>query len=419
MSARPGRKLVCPYRSRGPLKGDNSVCSTRPSWSTIHPNEDQNGAELSGCEMIHIQHVVLSLRPGGLENGVVNLINRLDPGEFLSSVCCLKEAGEFASRLAPSKTVVHEMGWRGGNDPLLVLRMARLFRQTRPDIVHTRNAEAFFYGFLAGKLAGVPAIVHSEHGRTFDDRGIRFVVQRVLSNFTAAIGAVSEQLKRDLIHHIGIPGERIAILHNGVDLDRFSSLESKETLRRDLGFSTNDLVVGSVGRLVAVKNYPLLLRAVASLGDERVRLLLVGDGPERGSLEELANSLGLGRRVTFLGHRNDIPSLLSTMDVFVLPSFSEGMSNTLLEAMASGIATIASDVGGNSEIIRNGQDGFLFPNDDQEALRLLLVRMLEDSVARGRVAAAGRDRVAREFSMNAMVARYQAMYRKAMAFRRC
>jgi sugar transferase (PEP-CTERM/EpsH1 system associated) len=368
--------------------------------------------------MINVQHVVLSLRPGGLENGVVNLINRLDPNEFKSSVCCLKEAGEFALRLENERTCVFEMGWSGGNDLRLLFRMVSLFRRTKPDIVHTRNAEAFFYGFLAAKIAGVRTIVHSEHGRTFDDRGIRFLAQRVLSRYTAAIGSVSEQLKRDLTSHIGIPAERIDVLHNGVDFDRFSNSTANASLRNQLHFSPDDLVIGSVGRLAPVKNYPLLLRAVASLDHDRVRLLLVGDGPERSRLEELARSLGVETRVRFLGHREDIPDLLGIMDAFVLPSFSEGMSNTLLEAMASGVACIASNVGGNSEIVRHGLDGLLFASGDEAALHSALSRLVDDAGMRSGMAAAGRARVAGEFSMEAMVERYESMYRKALAFRR-
>ncbi len=216
-----------------------------------------------------VAHVLLSLEPGGLENGVVNVVNRLDAGQFRSQVCCLKRAGEFAGRLQ-GPVGVHALGWHGGNDPKLLFRLAGLFRRLRPDIVHTRNAEAFFYGFLAAKLAGVPAIVHSEHGRTFDDRPLRFLAQRVLSRGAAAIFAVSEQLKRDLVTHVGIPASRIDVLYNGVDLGRFDASQ-RDRVRGELGIGANELVVGSVGRLVPVKNYPLLLRAVHRLGAGQCR----------------------------------------------------------------------------------------------------------------------------------------------------
>lgn len=361
--------------------------------------------------MIHIHHVVLSLQPGGLENGVVNVVNGLDPASFRSSVCCLKEGGAFAARLADQDVPVEVMGWRGGNDPKLPFKLARVFRKSRPDIVHTRNAEAFFYGFLAAKLAGVKHIVHSEHGRTFDDNPLRFTVQKLFSRYIDTTVSVSAQLKADLTRHIGIGAEHIQVLYNGVDFSHFAPSATREATRREFGFSADDLIVGSVGRLVSVKNYPLLLRAVRSAGIDRLKVLLVGDGPERGHLESLARELGLGEQVRFAGHRNDVSSLLGTMDMFVLPSISEGMSNTLLEAMAVGIACIASDVGGNREIIGHGLGGLLFESGDEATLTEHLRRLAADCDERLAIADAGRNRVLGAFSMDAMIARYESMYR--------
>ena len=358
---------------------------------------------------LHIQHVLLSLEPGGLENGVVNVVNRLDSGRFRSSVCCLKRAGEFAARFAAGKVAIHEMGSPGGRDLLLPFRLARLFRRTATDIVHTRNVEAFFYGFLGAKLAGVRSIVHSEHGRTFDDRPLRLRAQRVLSGYTDAIFAVSEQLKRDLVAQVGIPADCIDVLYNGVDVSRFAPSQ-REPLRAALGLGAATLLVGSVGRLAPVKNYPLLLRAVRGLAREDVAVVLVGDGPERGALEAEARALGLGGRVHILGHREDVAALLGAMDVFVLPSVSEGMSNTLLEAMAAGAAVAASNVGGNPEIVRDGVNGLLFESGDEPGLRDKLQLLLGDPALRARLAHAARARVLRDFAIEAMISRYERLY---------
>jgi sugar transferase (PEP-CTERM/EpsH1 system associated) len=362
---------------------------------------------------IHIQHVLLSLQPGGLENGVVNVVNRLSSDRFRSSICCLKQAGEFLPRVNPS-ILVHEMGWRGGNDPWLPFRLARLFRETRPDVVHTRNAESFYYGFLGAKLAGVKSIVHSEHGRTFNDRAIRFSVQRWFSAYTQALFAVSGQLKQDLVKHIGIPEQHIRVLHNGVDLEHFGS-NDRAAVRHQLGLREIDLVIGSVGRLVPVKNYSLLLTAIAALDKKNLVAVLVGDGPARAGLEDMATSLGIDHQVRFLGHRNDVMSLLSAMDIFVLPSTYEGMSNTLLEAMASGVASVASDVGGNSEIISHGRDGYLFSNGDALALTGFLQELSCDAGLRRRLGEMGRVRIARKFSIEAMIACYENIYQTSIA----
>ncbi len=357
---------------------------------------------------IHVQHVLLSLQPGGLENGVVNVVNRLSAERFQSSICCLKHAGEFAARINPD-IAIHEMGWQSGNDPWLPFRLARLFRKTSPDIIHTRNAESFYYGFLGAKLAGIKCIIHSEHGRTFDDRAIRFRVQRWFSAGTQALFAVSNQLRMDLVKHIGIPEARIRVLYNGVDLERFGTGDRAKA-RQLLGVTETQLVIGSVGRLVPVKNYPLLLKAVAALNRTDVVAVLVGDGPVRVELEALAKSLGIGAQVRFLGHRDDVTTLLAGMDIFVLPSFSEGMSNTLLEAMASGVASVASNVGGNPELISDGYDGYLFASGDEAALSGHLRKLCSDAGLRQNLGEAARTRIAREFSIQAMIARYENLY---------
>ena len=372
---------------------------------------------------IRVLHVLLSLEPGGLENGVVNVINRLDRTRFESSVCCLKHAGEFARRIEDPRVAIHELHWRGGNDPRLALRLAGLLRRTRPHIIHTRNAEPFFYGFAGAKLARTQALVHSEHGRKFDDRPARFAVQRWMSRHTDAIFAVSGQLKADLVKHIGMPEASVEVLHNGVDLSRFNvadrgsapvSGSARETLRREWGVPEGVLVIGSVGRLVAVKNYALLLRALAASGLD-AHLVLAGEGPERAALTALAASLGIASRVHLLGHSNDVDRVLGAFDVFVLPSFSEGMSNTLLEAMAAGVPPVASDVGGNGEIVRDGVDGRLFKSDDEAGLAACLVALCRDDAERARLAAAARERVLSTFDIDQMIERYEQLYERVHA----
>ncbi len=363
--------------------------------------------------IIHIQHVVLSLQPGGLENGVVNVVNRLNPERFRSSVCCLKQAGEFAARLE-SDVIVHQMGWPGGNDLGLVWRLAQLFRQTRTDVVHTRNAEAFFYGFLGAKIAAVPAVIHSEHGRNFNDRPLRLWVQRMFSKRTDAIFSVSEALKQELVARLGIPAGRLEMIHNGVDASHFVP-GNRTRDRATWGVAPGDVVVGSVGRLVTVKNFPLLLRAVSSLSTDRIVVVLIGDGPERPALEAIARELGIAARVRFLGHREDVAELLPAMDIFVLPSVSEGISNTLLEAMAAGVAVVASNVGGNPEVVRDRVDGLLFESGDEAGLRDKLQKMFADAVLRASLGRAARERMLSEFSMEAMIARYEQLYQSTFA----
>jgi sugar transferase (PEP-CTERM/EpsH1 system associated) len=328
-------------------------------------------------------------------------------------VCCLHEAGEFAGRIRHPGVAVHVMGSRGGNDLALAFRLARLFRRNGTDIVHTRNAESFYYGVLGARLAGVPCVVHSEHGRTFLDRRIRWHVQRFLTRFTDAVFSVSEQLRADLVSHIGIPATAIQVLYNGVDLARFGQGCDREAWRARWGVAPGRLVVGSVGRLVPVKNYGLLLRAAAAVPE--IVVVLAGDGPQREALQEQAARLGIADRVRLLGHREDVDTLLGAFDLFVLPSLSEGMSNTLLEAMAAGVCPVVSDVGGNREIVRDGIEGCLFPSEDESALRQRLRELVADADLRARLARAARERVMAAFDIDAMVRRYADLYTRVMA----
>jgi len=364
--------------------------------------------------MIHIQHVVLSLQPGGLENGVVNVVNGLDRARFRSSLCCLQQAGEFAKRIHAPSTQIHEFGLSGGNDMKLPWRLARLFRQTKPDIVHTRNPEAFFYGFLGAKLAGVPCIVHSEHGRPLPDKPHRMLVQRWMSKFTNGVFAVTEQLKDELVRYVRLPQQQIQVLYNGVDLDRFCKGPRAQT-RAMLGVDDSTIVIGSVGRLVPVKNYSLLMRAAAPLlRSGKGRLVLVGDGPERERLGSEADALGIMQHVQLLGHRNDVHELLAAMDLFVLPSINEGMSNTLLEAMACGLPVVASAVGGNVEIVRDQGDGLLFASNDLDVLRTHLDHLTMNADVRREFGRRARARVEDAFSLDAMVRRYEQFYAQSL-----
>jgi sugar transferase (PEP-CTERM/EpsH1 system associated) len=357
---------------------------------------------------LHVCHIVLSLEPGGLENGVVNVVNGLDAAEFRSSVCCLRRRGEFAARIRAG-TPIATLDVQSGNDPGAVLRLARLLRASRVDIVHTRNVEPCFYGVPAAQLAGVAAVIHSEHGRTFPERRRRALAQRLLLRGVDRAFTVSADLRTRLARELHLDEGRFEVIRNGVDVRAFASLESRE--HRDP--AERPLRIGSVGRLARVKNYPLLMRAFARLPPEpRCRLVLVGEGPERAALERLALELGIANRCELTGHRDDVAEVLRSLDVFVLPSASEGMSNTLLEAMAAGLAVLASDVGGNREVIAPGRSGLLFGSQDLEGAVAQLRALLESRALRlslGREAAA---RARAEFSIEAMLQRYEQLYRE-------
>jgi sugar transferase (PEP-CTERM/EpsH1 system associated) len=362
---------------------------------------------------ITLIHVVLSLDVGGLENGVVNLVNELNSERFASVICCIKHAGELASRLRGS-IPVYELGHYGGYEVGVIGRLARIMKQERVDLVHTRNLKPYFLGFSAAKLAMIPAVVHSEHGRDFPFEKHQMLAQRICSAFTNKVIVLSEDLRRSLVEHVKVSDQRITTILNGVDTNRFSP-EAKCEKKRALGLSEQDIVIGSVGRLVPVKNYGELLNAFARLvhKDIPLKLVIAGDGPDAPTLKETARRLGVESSVQWLGTRDDIPEIIGAMDVFALTSKNEGISNTVLEAMACGVPVVVSRVGGNPEIVVDGRTGYLYEAGNLDELVGLIDQLVSDREHRLEKGSGARQHVLENFSIETMVRRYEQTYLEA------
>lgn len=366
---------------------------------------------------IKILHILHSLQVGGLENGVVNLINRLDPERFDHAICCITSAGPMAERLA-RPVEIHCLGKGSGRDYLLPLKIARVVGKVRPDIVHTRNWGTID-GIIGARLAGVGRIVHGEHGREAADptgaNGRRMMARKAFSPLVSRFVAVSADLREWLVDGVGIPGRKVVQIINGVDADRFSPPVSKTQARSKLGLASDGFVVGTVGRLDPVKDFQTLLRGFARMAGGcadtlRPRLVIAGSGPEEARLRALAEELGMAAVVAFLGERGDIPEVMRALDVFVLPSIAEGISNTVLEAMASGLPVVATGVGGNLELVEDGETGFLFAPGDAERLAERLGFLGSSPDLTVRCGGKGRVAVEERFSLARMVAEYGNLY---------
>ena len=361
---------------------------------------------------IAVVHVVHSLAVGGLENGVVNLVNRA-PASVRHIVVCMTTTGAFASRLRPD-VEVRALGKAMGHDPRAFLRLVRLLRWLRPSVVHSRNW-ATFDAVLAARLAGVPTVIHGEHGRDITDpegrnwrrNGLRRASAPLVDRFVA----VSENLRHWLVDAVGLPRRKVVTIHNGVDTARFAPADATAA-RVALGLSADKLVVGTVGRLDPVKDHATLVRAFASIV-RRVQavLIIAGDGPCRLDLERLVAALGIERHVHLLGERADVPVVLDAMDVFVLPSIAEGISNTLLEAMAMELPVVVTRVGGNPELVEDGVNGAHVARQDPDALAAAMMTYLEDANLRAIHGKSSRQRAVERFSLDRMVAAYTTLYR--------
>ncbi len=370
---------------------------------------------MSNHSKIKILHVLHSFNMGGLENGVVNLLNNSNQDMFEHEICCVTKSGRAALRLK-KRIPIYEMHKREGNDWRLIPKLARLMKNIKPDIVHTRNWGTVD-GIVAARLARVRAVVHGEHGWNMDDpmgQNIRRrIARKLLSGMVNHFVAVSEDIKQWMIKSIGISNTKVSKILNGVNTDKFCPRDNIG-IRNSLGFSSEDIVIGTVGRLDPIKDQRLLLQAFSCLKHEEknLRLVLVGDGPEKRNLESVRKRLSIGDRVVFLGERDDVDKILSVFDLFVLPSKNEGISNTILEAMATGLPVIATDVGGNPELVKHGHTGLLFPPGGCRALVDALNFYIEQNPHMIEIHGQNaRERAVREFSLKRMVKEYETLYK--------
>jgi len=363
-----------------------------------------------------VLHVVDSLRVGGLENGVVNMINGLDQGIFRNSICCLKTTGGLQSRLRDPTVKVFELHQKPGD--ILFLRLRKILRDERIDILHSRSWGPFFDSIVGGRLANTPFIVHSIHGIYAQDiHGMKLkrrVLQRLLSLGAHKLYAVADYLRDYYIRIVGVSARKISTIYNGVDVETYKVQGQKRRSeeKAKLGFSPGDVLVGSVGTLYWVKDPHTFLTAAATVLQNRkdVNFLWVGDGPMREDLRARAKELGIDQKVFYMGIRDDVPRILTALDIFVLPSITEGLSNSILEAMASGLPVVATEVGGNSELIQKGESGYLIPPGRPEILANTLLKLISDEKLRAMLGKRARRRVMNRFSLKKMAENYEKMY---------
>jgi sugar transferase (PEP-CTERM/EpsH1 system associated) len=359
-----------------------------------------------------IVQVIPSFRVGGLENVAVRLVTHLDPLAD-QAVVTPGNTGPIAERL-PAGVSLYPLGETHRPDRWNAIRMARLFRKLRPDIVHTRNWTCID-AIIGARLAGVPVVIHGEHGREAADpegrNPRRRQVRRLLAPFVTEFVTVSRDLARWLVEQVRVPARKVRTIYNGVDTGRFAPGD-RAAARHALGIPDDWAVAGTVSRLDPVKDQAGLIRAFAQTPNVgKSALVIAGDGPSRPQLEAVIKELGLGGRVRLLGERDDVPLVLRALDVFVLPSIGEGISNAILEAMATGLAVIATRVGGNVELVREAVTGSLIEPRSPEALAEALTAYLADPARARKHGAAGRERAVAEFGLERMLAAYEALYR--------
>ena len=367
-----------------------------------------------------IVHIIYALGTGGLENGLVNIINRAPSGRYRHAIVCLTTSGIFADRLTQADVDIYTLDKKPGHDFRAYWKLFRLLWKLRPAIVHTRNLAALETQLLGLFLPGVRRI-HGEHGRDiYDLDGSNrkyLLLRRLLKPLIHRYIAVSQDLGDWLVKWVGIPDADVRQIYNGVDQVAF---HPRDGVRPDLaptGFMPADgFVLGTVGWLAVVKAQSTLIEAFASLVTERpevrarLRLVLVGDGPLFPVLRKKVETLDIADIVWMTGDRKDVPELLRLMDIFVLPSLAEGISNTILEAMATRLPVIATQTGGNPELVEDGDNGLLVPVGDVPALSKAIEKMIADPSLVTLMGSSSYEQVSAKFNWAHTVNEYLGVY---------
>ena len=367
-----------------------------------------------------VAHVVYRFDVGGLENGVVNLINRM-PDWRHAVIAVTEVVPSFAARVTAADVTYVSLNKGPGSGWKVYPAFLSALRQLRPQVVHTRNLAALEMQ-VAAWWARVPWRVHGEHGRDSHDvdgtvRRYQWL-RRAYRPFVHHYVALSRDLADYLRRRVGVPARRMTQIYNGVDGVRFAPAPERVPMAGCPFKGPGLCIVGTVGRMLTVKAQPLLaeafieaLRARPGLA-ESLRLVMVGDGPLRAECQQRLDAAGVGHLAWLPGERSDIPAVMRGLDLFVLPSLAEGISNTILEAMASGLPVVATRVGGNADLVRDGESGQVVPPGDVPALAGALADWASDPPRRRKAGGLGRCIVEQRFTLQAMVSAYRAVYER-------
>jgi sugar transferase (PEP-CTERM/EpsH1 system associated) len=374
-----------------------------------------------------IVHVVHHFDVGGLENGMVNLLNRMPEERYRHAVVCMRGFTDYRKKIRNQNVRFYALDKKPGKDIAVYHRMFQVLRQVKPAIVHTRNLSGLEGQFVAA-FSGVRARVHSEHGRDGADlhgrNGKYNLLRKVARPLVHRYIALSRDLEHWLVDTIGVAPQKIAQVYNGVDTDRFYACQRPRAEFGPPGFiHGSELVIGSVGRMAEVKDFPTLVTAflrVISAHSElrsRLRLVIVGEGPTRQVCQALIDQAGASDIAWLPGERADVPDLMRAFDLLVLPSLGEGISNTILEAMASSLPVVATRVGGNPELVEDHVTGRLVEPRAPQALAQALLQYASSPELIRQHGYAARARAEANFSMDAMLKGYVDVYDAVLAGR--
>lgn len=350
---------------------------------------------------------------GGLQQVVVNICRTIDRNKFDVSVLCLRNLGEFVPEIEKMGIRVFYLPQKKkGADYLSFLKVAKLFRQERIEVIHTHNIQPFLDGTIAALMSGVKTIIHTDHGRGFPDKRRYMFAEWAASHFVYKVVGVSEWTARNLIKYENITPTKIMTIMNGIDESRYNISIDREQKKKELCITNNGPIIGVASRLSEEKGVKYLLEAMPAIirTFPDITLVIAGKGPLEDRLKKNASELGVSRNVLFAGPRLDMPELLKLFDLYVLPSISEGLPMVLLEAIASGCCIVATDVGGVSTAVTHEVNGLLVKAKDPQKLSSHILRLLSDKEERARYSQNGLTSFRKKFSAQIMTKKYEHLY---------
>ncbi len=377
----------------------------------------------SKVRKIRVMHVVSKVYPyAGMERKVIQLLNNLDRNHFKPFLLSMTDIWGTPSNYLNQDVELHALHKMDGIQLRLVLKLAKILKSRKIHIIHSHNWATLFHSVIAAHIARVPVIVHGEHGRDtkeLDTTLKRSLIRRLLYALVNKIVVVAKDLEDIVVHKCKVSMEKVRLIINGVDINDFQKHFDRRSIKRKFRISNNSIVIATVAKLRPVKDLPTLIKAFKFILDQfqNAQLFIIGSygintEPLQRELNNLIKELDLQQHVKFCGEINNIPEILSIVDVYVNSSVSEGMSNTILEAMASGIPVVATRVGGNSELVVEGKTGYLFDVQNPQDCARKVLKILNSPQLKKQMASNSRNIIQRYYPIEETFRKNQEMYKE-------
>lgn len=356
---------------------------------------------------------------GGAEQLVYRMIQRMLKNQLRPAVCCLDHVGDLGAQLEQAGIKVYCRQQRYPYDIGLILWLRTIIKEEQIDVVHAHMYAAFEYSVPAAFISGTAKVIYTVHGRLHPEckPWTRRLLYPLWSAAAAQLVSISKKTKDAMVQYDFHPEKKIRVIYNGIEFKPAGDAMALQAMRASLGIKEQQHIVGAVARLEDIKNIPMMFRAIKRVLAEypETYLLLAGEGSKLDSLQQYAQELGIAGRVIFLGQRHDLHIIYPLFDVFLLSSFTEGVSVSLLEAMSYGIPAVATDVGGNPEVVEAGETGFLVPSDDDAAMAANILELLNSKKLADKLGENGKKRVEQHFSFDGMMSEYMELYHSLSA----